>query len=147
MKMKSILGLIILLFTISCGDNPSKKEKEFLNKNIENLGTLSNSYKWIIILPGVGCHGCIQDGEFFMKKNIHRNDILFIITKVSSIKILQQKTGIELKKQQNIFIDKKNVFDIPSENSIYPCVIKIEKGKIIDYAFQKPQSDAFQLLK
>lgn len=85
--------------------------------------------------------------RIFHEKNIHRNDILFIITKVSSIKILQQKTGIELKKQQNIFIDKKNVFDIPSENSIYPCVIKIEKGKIIDYAFQKPQSDAFQLLK
>lgn len=145
--MKPILYIIVVLLAMSCKSNPDSNEEKFLNESIENLGVLSNDYKWIVILPGVGCHGCIQDGEFFMKNNINRKDILFVLTKISSFKILQQKIGVKLKEYQNVYVDREKVFDIPSENSIYPCVVKMEKGKMIDYAFQKPQSNAFRLLK
>lgn len=123
-----------------------KKKKKFLSNCIERLD-ITDNYQWIVILPGTGCHGCIQDGEFFMKKNIGNNKVLFILTKISSLEILQQKLGLQIKDHSNIYIDKENIFDIPSNNSIYPCVIKLEKGKILTYAFQSPRSNAFHLLK
>ena len=82
-----------------------------------------------------------------MKKNIGNNKILFILTKVYSLKILQQKVGFQIKKYPNVYIDKENTFDIPSKNSIYPCVVELEKGHLSTYAFQSPTSNAFQLLK
>ncbi len=137
---------IISFCFIACNKKNKEKEKVFLNNCIERLD-IADNYQWIVILPGTGCHGCIQDGEFFMKKNIENNKVLFILTKVSSLKILQQKLGIQIKDYSNIYIDKENIFDIPSNNSIYPCVIKLEKGKISTYAFQSPRSNAFHLLK
>ncbi len=73
---------------------------------------ITDNYQWIVILPGTGCHGCIQDGEFFMKKNIGNNKVLFILTKISSLKILQQKLGLQIKDHSNIYIDKENIFDM-----------------------------------
>ncbi len=137
---------IISFCFIACNKKNKEKEKVFLNNCIERLD-IADNYQWIVILPGTGCHGCIQDGEFFMKKNIENNKVLFILTKVSSLKILQQKLGIQIKDYSNIYIDKENIFDIPSNNSIYPCAIKLEKGKISTYAFQSPRSNAFHLLK
>lgn len=137
---------VILSCFVACNKKAEEKEKEFLSSCIERLD-IADNYQWIVILPGTGCHGCIQDGEFFMKKNIENNKVLFILTKISSLKILQQKLGFQIKDHSNIYIDKENIFDIPSNNSIYPCVIKLEKGKILTYAFQSPRSNAFHLLK
>lgn len=141
-----ITTFVILSCLIACNKKAKEKEKVFLSNCIERLD-VADRYQWIVILPGTGCHGCIQDGEFFMKKNIKNDKVLFILTKVSSLKILQQKLGFQIKEYSNIYIDKENMFDIPSNNSIYPCVIKLEKGKISTYAFQSPQSNAFHLLK
>lgn len=137
---------VILSCLIACNKKTEEKEKKFLSNCIERLD-ITDNYQWIVILPGTGCHGCIQDGEFFMKKNIGNNKVLFILTKISSLKILQQKLGLQIKDHSNIYIDKENIFDIPSNNSIYPCVIKLEKGKILTYAFQSPRNNAFHLLK
>lgn len=148
--MKSLffyISIIIMLSClIACNKKAEKGEKVFLSNCIEQLDFAGN-YEWIVILPGTGCHGCIQDGEFFMKKNVENSKILFVLTKVSSLKILQQKLGFQIKDHSNIYIDRENMFDIPSNNSIYPCVIKLEKGKISTYAFQSPRSNAFHLLK
>ncbi len=92
---------IISFCFIACNKKNKEKEKVFLNNCIERLD-IADNYQWIVILPGTGCHGCIQDGEFFMKKNIENNKVLFILTKVSSLKILQQKLGIQIKDYSNI---------------------------------------------
>ncbi len=148
--MKNVLLYIItvafLFFLISCSKKTENTEKFFLSNSIEQLNIPEN-YQWVVILPGAGCHGCIQDGEFFMKKNIENEKILFVLTRISSLKILQQKLGFRINKYSNIYIDKDNIFDIPSKNSIYPCVIKLEKGILSTYTFQSPENNAFQLLK
>lgn len=146
MKKYCIYIIAVLSFLVACNKKTKNEERDFLNNCIERLN-ISDNYKWIVILPGTGCHGCIQDGEYFMKKNIGNNKILFILTKVYSLKILQQKVGFQIKKYPNVYIDKENTFDIPSKNSIYPCVVELEKGHLSTYAFQSPTSNAFQLLK
>ncbi|MDD4590169.1 MAG: hypothetical protein PHG06_07040 [Parabacteroides sp.] len=144
---RTIWIIIFTLFSLfACKNSPEQGEKKLLANYIEQM-KLPENYKWIIILPGVGCHGCIEDGEYFMQQNIKNKDILFILTKISSLKILQQKIGFKVDKYTNIYVDKKNIINIPINNSIYPCVIKLEKGRLSSYSFQNPSNDAFRQLK
>lgn len=98
---------------------------------------IDKQYDWIVVLPGVGCHGCIQEGECFMKNNCSNAKILFILTNISSLKIFQQKTGINISKYPNIYID----------NGIYPCIIQMKDGEFLQYSFQYPETAAFHNLK
>lgn len=78
-----------------------------------------------------------------MKKHISNTKILFVLTNISSLKILQQKVGIKISDHSNVFIDRNNQFKLPTENAIYPCIIQIKNGEILQYAFQSPKTAAF----
>ena len=150
MKKINLVATLLLLFssfiTISCKDNIEEKERKYLRNYIEEL-KVEKQYMWIVIIPGAGCNGCILDAEHFMKENLNNKQILFILTRTTSIKILQQKLGILLGEYSNIYLDKENNIEIPTKNLIYPCVIKLDNGKYIKHAFQSPQSYAFGELK
>lgn len=141
-----IVSILSVLF-ICCKKNEKEIETERLTTAIKQTKVITN-FKWIVILPGLGCHGCIQEGEAFMRDNINHTDIMFVLTKISSLKILQQKTGIKMIEHSNIHIDQKDEFNILTDNSIYPCIIRMENGKIVDHEFQSPQNvAAFRKLK
>ena len=140
--MKIILKFIVLfLLFSSCIDSVTKKETEFLTNAINQV-PVDNHYKWIVILPGTGCHGCIQEGEYFLKSHIENNEIFFVLTKISSLKILQQKTGVSLNNRENVLIDKRLIFNIPTQNNIYPCVVSLKDGKVVSHSFQSPGNTA-----
>ena len=144
---KSAKVLIILMFSITaCRQNIEKIERQYLDKTIKEVN-IDGDYRWVIILPGLGCHGCIKEGEVFMKEHITDKRILFLVTKVSSIKILQQKTGVSFDEHSNIFIDRNNLFDIPTDNRIYPCVVELKNGEVINHSFQSPKNAAFHQLE
>lgn len=138
------ISIIALLCFIGCTSNDSGKEYTFLTQSLENSDIHLENYKYIVILPGSGCHGCIQEGEFFLKQNVSNKSILFILSNPTSLKILQNKLQINIKNQHNIIIDKSSRFNVPTKNSIYPCVIFLDsRNKIRNIIFQKPQSRAF----
>lgn len=142
-----ILGSLFLIICNSC-NNLKNIEIKFLNSVIENYLEIDNTKKWILILPGVGCTGCIQEAETFVKENVDNNEVIIILTKISSLKILQHKLQININDYSNIYIDKENIFDIPTENSIYPCLVKINNGSVVSYEFQSPgNGKAFHELK
>lgn len=146
---KCILNMLLLLLSfclVCCKENTEKKEKEFLTQGVEQL-KLGEQYDWIIVLPGVGCHGCIQEGEFFMKQHVSNKKILFVLTNISSLKILQQKTGVKIGAYTNIYVDRDNLFKLPTDNAIYPCVIQLENGKLFQYMFQSPKTAAFHQIE
>ena len=126
----------------ACSDSVKQQEREFLKLQIEQMENLGN-YEWVVILPGVGCNGCIQGGEYFMKMNVCRKDILYILTQISSLKILRQKLGLDLGKYSNILIDREKLFRIPTGNSIYPCVVKLGENTIEEHWFHSPECNAF----
>lgn len=131
----------------SCKKSIKDIETSYLTSAIEKLN-VDDTVKWMVILPGLGCHGCIQEGEAFMKDYILKRDILFVLTNISSIKILQQKVGLQVREQPNIYIDRDNAIMIPTENKIYPCIIRLEHSKIVKYEFQSPSNgQAFWKLK
>jgi|BioPla2DNA2_1021312.scaffolds.fasta_scaffold03320_12 hypothetical protein len=139
--------IVILLITGSCQKKAHKIEKNNIIKAMEQMD-VGDNVSWIVILPGLGCTGCIQEAEVFMKDHINNEEILFVLTKISSLKILQQKMGIQIKDYQNVIIDAGNEFDVRTENNIYPCIVQLKTGKIVRHEFQSPQnSNAFGRLK
>lgn len=138
-------SLLIVLF--SCKKEEKEIEHDYLETTINKFNIKSN-IKWVIVLPGLGCQGCIQEGEAFMKENINNRDALFILTKIESFKILQNKLDVKFNEHSNVIIDKKDNFKIPTDNGVYPCIIMLNNGKIKDHTFQSPKDgEAFQNLK
>ena len=82
-----------------------------------------------------------------MKRNIENQNILYILTKTSSVKILQQKTGIHLSEYSNVYLDTKKQFDIPTDNAIYPCIVELKNGKVLSHTFQSPETNAFRQIR
>lgn len=150
MKKITVYILVSLMFCIG----PSCRGKEFKDTETEYLSAFLNGLhiddhtKWVVVLPGLGCHGCIQEGEAFMKDNIKNKDIFFVITSIESLKILQLKIGANIKDFPNVYADKENKLNIPTDNKIYPCIIRWDKGVVREHIFQSPQnSEAFSQLK
>jgi hypothetical protein len=139
----SILMIVIMLccITTSCKKSIRETENDNLTAAMAKLN-INKQTKWLVVLPGLGCHGCIQEGEAFMKKYVTNTNILFVLTNISSLKILQQKIGVQLKHCPNVYIDRKNIFDIHTENHFYPCIARIENGKVVEHEFQSPKNGA-----
>jgi hypothetical protein len=145
-KVKLLYGLLAIITLFSCNKSPKEIEADYVNSEIVNLKP-GPEKKWVVVLPGLGCKGCIQEGEFFMQQHISNNKILFLLTKVESVKLLEQKTGIKIKNHQNVLIDRNNSFDLPSDNSIYPLIVEVSGKKVLKYQFQSPQNaNAFAML-
>ena len=106
-KLHMIL-LLLIAFSISCNKSKKDVELEYLNQVVEDL-KISPNIKWVVILPGTGCPGCISEGELFLKENGKNPKFLFVLTKIQSVKLLKSKTGIDIKNSQNIYIAGQNV--------------------------------------
>ncbi|MBW8683886.1 hypothetical protein [Chitinophaga rhizophila] len=148
MRLRIILCCLMLsMITLSCEQTDANKEGTIIEDGIKEL-KLKPQYDWLVIMPGLGCRGCIQEAEAFMRDYLDKPEILFVLTKVQSLKILEQKIGKELHSRQNVYIDKQGYFDIPTNNTIYPCIVQLDKGKVVEHQFQSPENgQAFQLLK
>lgn len=141
-----LIALLILVLT-SCKKTETEIEASYLTASVEKL-PLNPEVKWVVVLPGLGCHGCIQEAELFMQNYVKKKNIVFVLTKIESLKILQKKTGVHIKEHSNIYIDKKNEFVVPTNNSIYPCIVQIEDGALKKHQFQSPKNGkAFDDLK
>lgn len=139
--------MLALTLTGSCKKSAYKMEKDNITKAIEQT-KLDDNVRWMVILPGLGCNGCIQEAEAFMKEHIADGEILFVLTNISSLKILQQKIGVQIKDCPNVVIDTENEFDVKTDNSIYPCIVELRNGKIVGHEFQSPKNpEAFGRLK
>lgn len=145
--MKQLIILILLMTIASCKQTDAGKEDLVIEDGIKEI-KLRPEYDWLVIMPGLGCRGCIQEAEAFMRDYIEKPHILFVLTKVQSLKILEQKIGKDLHNRGNVYIDKQGYFDIPTNNTIYPCIVQLNKGKAVQHQFQSPANGkAFQLLK
>lgn len=139
--------IVILFLSAACKKTEKGIEEEYLTSAIEKI-ELDNNTNWIVVLPGLGCPGCIQVAEAFMKDNIDNKEIQFVLTRLSSLKILQQKIGVQLMEQSNVYIDRNDIFAIPTDNWNYPCIIRLKNKKIDMYMFQSPKNEeAFDELK
>lgn len=138
----------VFLTCTSCNELKSPNvEERYIHDFLRKI-TLPSGTEWVIILPGLGCHGCIQEGEAFMKDNINKKGVFFVLTSVESLKMLQRKINIDIKKQKNVYVDIDNMFQMPSNNRIYPCIVRLDGGEVQECQFQSPKnSQAFHSLE
>lgn len=142
MKLYIISILFTIIFLGSCS-KPYNAEYTFLNSAINGIGESVTDYDYIVIIPGAGCHGCIQESEYFLKQNLNNKNILFILSDPASLKILQNKIGVKLRDYSNILINRNSDFKVPTQNAVYPCVIYLdESAQIEKIDFQTPQTSA-----
>jgi hypothetical protein len=149
-RIPTLFSLCLLLFIVSCANKPrtdKELEADALNEALHK-STSGKGFEWLVLLPGMGCHGCIQEAEAFMRDNVNNSKIIFVLTRIESLKILQQKIGAKVTDRSNVYIDKEGLFKVPSGNDIYPCIAKLENGKVAAHEFQSPKnSQAFDKLK
>jgi hypothetical protein len=148
---KAILTLFITsLLCYSCADKPKTDkeiEAESINQGIKKIDINKNA-DWLVILPGLGCRGCIQEGEAFMRDYIDSPKIVFVLTKIESIKILQEKISKNIGNYPNVIVDRNDIFNLHTYNMNYPCIVQLKSGKAGDHEFQCPEnSQAFEKLK
>lgn len=146
MKKTFIIYLLCIMYMCSSCINEEYQEREYLNDVLAEYPQLTK-YSWLIIIPGAGCNGCIQESEYFLKKYVSEESLCFVLTNISSIKILQQKTSVKIKEHPNIYVDRDNVFLLPTNNSIYPCIAEVRNGIVVSVEFQSPQTSALHNLE
>lgn len=136
--MKYVSVLLLLFFSLSgCID----KEKKYINDMMEILSNIPSfsisNYNYIVVIPGVGCSGCISEAESFFLEN--KNDsVFFIFTKINSLKHLRLRVGDSIN-NKNVYIDKDDVvlhYDV--NKSLYPLVFDIKKKDDIKYDYLSP---------
>ena len=146
MKMikRNLFIVIVLIAVFSCGTEEEKNKKYFSEHITTLIPTLGRCYNHIIIIPGSGCFGCITVAEDFLKNNYTKPECLFILTNITSIKILSHKVGFNVTNVKNIVIDYKDEYS-HFNSSIYPTVINYSCGKnqIENIIYQKPGTNAF----
>ena len=137
--VKSFL-VITVWFVTSCSSVKSPAVAALENW----LATHENNYTYCIIIPGAGCEGCILGTEYFAKKYYGRDDILFVFTRIETLKLLKHKLGKEAVDKGHIIFDTDNEFEIIEEgiNNIYPVVCKIENNEVKDILYVSPEYDA-----
>jgi hypothetical protein len=126
--------IIILFILVSCkspkkpGDNISKDDfKEFLLAQHIKLA----NYNKIIIIPGVGCGGCISDAQATYLKNYKDVATLYIFTAITDLKMVNNMLPSDAHQFKNIIIDKTNYLVDHGFKSIYPSEVIINDVNFI----------------
>lgn len=144
MKSKSNLTLIILfLIFFSCKNNPSvsnyEKETRIFNKYLKDVfsKTIPFEKRIFVILPCVGCEGCISS---IIKMIDNCTDLLdsfnisLVITNETFLKYSSSLVDCN-----NIFVDKKGSICKYEFGYGYPSIYQTKNGEITNICTLSPE--------
>lgn len=145
-----IVMLQLLFYSCTDIDNVTEEVKTFYDsKGIvfdENLETC-------LVLPEVGCGGCIDGAVYFLNENkrhykINQSRNMFVLTAVTSPKMALRTLNETSLDQYYCVLDSTNRYLIKGDNSIYPLVLYLNKGRIVKARYQSPfTEDVFGTLE
>lgn len=132
----------------STENKPAKK----ITSLYERRGiTFNKETEICLVLPEIGCGGCIAGGVTFLIENKDkfapnqkRNIVVF--TAINSKKILYRTIGIKSPDELNCIMDSGNKYLTDDRMKLYPMLLRLRDGKIVDVSFQSPmnKTDIFQ---
>lgn len=79
----------------------------------------------IIVIPGVGCTGCISEAQVFFEENYESPKYFFVFTGITDPKLFNNQISIELQQLNNVLVDKNNILMDAGYNSIYPSYLEL----------------------
>lgn len=135
--------LVSLLVSCKKTDGVTNRVSEvYAQRNI----TFDRDLECCLILPEVGCEGCIAEGVDFFHENAscfyrsqRKNMIVF--TAINSRKMLFRALGVDSLGEYYNIMDWDNNYLVEGNNAIYPLVLSLKDGKIIRAEYQSPYSD------
>jgi hypothetical protein len=139
------MRIVIIISALMLMNASCKKEgdyKNFMEETLEEkFGSSLNNYKSILIVPSVGCSGCISDTEHFIKQNINSlSNVKVIFTKINSKKILKHNIGDSIYYNKKVFVDSNNIFAYNTGKTIYPALVYLSKGEIDKIEYKNPDN-------
>ena len=152
MKKKYSILVCLIILTLSCNQQ-NEEVKSLINEFHRNKIVFNESTKYVVILPEVGCGGCISEGVGFIKKNLKKIDcdnkeVEIIFTSIMSKKLMLRELDILSLEEHCFEIDEINKYRIDNSKSIYPLILYLKKGKIVRMEFQSPDNpNAFNKLE
>ena len=137
---------ILLLYLID--STACKQNSHYSIKTFAKLDKEINNRKAIVVIPNQGCPGCISTAESFVTENAKKQiDVVFIFTRISSMKLLRSKLGTEVQQLKNIIFDSNNTIEyLDDTKEIYPMIIFVDHGKIKKIMYQSPFEEGFNEL-
>ena len=136
------LSVMFLLSSCLMGDDTTKDVSAFFQKK----GIVfEKELECCVILPEVGCAGCIASGVSFFLENKaffanSQKKNLIVFTSVNSQKMLLRTLELDSLQDFYCHLDLKNDYSVDGDNSIYPLVLYLKNGKIVKAEFQSPYS-------
>lgn len=145
--MKNRIGWLIFLlaFCINACQEKDKTTamviKHYQQKNI----SFDKDLEYCVILPEVGCEGCIASGvRFFQSNKKHflntQKKNMIVFTAINSKKMLFRTIGVSSLENYYCYLDLKNDYLVNDNNSIYPLVLQLKNGSIVKAEYQSPYS-------
>lgn len=134
--MNMIKWILLLYFSTlisACGNDDNNEQNggsvilqqdfvSFLDSHGKNI----EDYSFIMVLPNVGCDGCITNGEKFFIENVKENsDHLYIFTTIKDLKIFKQSHLWAYSMEENVIIDVDNTLYQIGFYSYTPCLIEL----------------------
>lgn len=153
MKTKVLL-ILVIMFLLTNGCNSDQNSTENISILYSDRGIIfDRETEYCIVLPEVGCGGCIAGGVRFIANNRdkfskNQNKYLVVFTAINSRKLLYRNMGFDIENELNCLIDSTDLYKVNTNMKFYPMLIKLKEGKITDIAFQHPKTeyDIFQAL-
>lgn len=120
-----LVYLLFLYIVIICSCSQIKEDyADMVVRKLEEKNINLANYSHIVVIPELGCGGCISEAEKFFREN-REQSILFIFTKISSMKEIRLRLG-KMIEQKNVLIDNEQLYVSKEEEiNVYPIIIDI----------------------
>lgn len=136
-----LLSLAFLL--VSCNTDDLREIRYSFDEAIALADIPQMKQKRVVmILPKIGCTGCIGSAETFVRDYAgeYKNGFGIILTDVVSLKTLRIKLGEKLMGLDNLVVDQENYFYNNQLKSLYPTLIYLDNGEVTAIEYISPEA-------
>lgn len=116
-----LLFLLMILSSLSCHQTLNNQTSDNISSWLDKTNKLNNDS--LVIIPNVGCGGCITNAQFYFRDNQNNKSITYIFTKIDDPRMFRQVVPKELWHNDNIVIDTADYLISLGIESIYPLLI------------------------
>lgn len=152
MKAFNFIAVFLLLFC-ACTHTNNHVTAEVRNLYESRGIVFDNDLKTCLILPEVGCGGCIDGAVYFLNENKEyykksQRHNMFVLTAVTSPKMALRTLNEVSLEQYYCVWDSTNHYLSEGNNAIYPLLLYLDNGKIVKAQYQSPfAEDVFETLE
>ena len=130
---KVIFSILVIFLTVSCGFEKDGFIEVYSEK--KPIFSFSGSQSFLII-PDIGCSGCIYQSQEFMKKHVDTPNFYFVITSLYSD--TKYKFENLVKRTDKVFFDYENTFLDHQIVDSYPLLLNYNDSDLVYRNFIKP---------